>query len=115
LRFEKVVAEHPDFDFQRNAIYLRFSHRDYTKGTALRELARELGVERERILAVGDNHNDLSMLDGAHAAMVACPANAVPEVRQAVEAAAGWVSEHPDALGTADGIVYFLARSPSRS
>lgn len=104
-----LAEEHPDFDFQRNAIYLRFSHRSYTKGTALAELARHLQTPREDILAVGDNHNDLSMLDGKHAGMVACPANAVLEVQQAVRAAEGWVSLHPDALGTAEAIFYFLA------
>lgn len=107
-----LAEEHPDFDFQRNAIYMRFSHRDYSKGSALRELARAAAIARPAILAVGDNHNDLSMLDGEVAGMVACPGNAIEEVREAVRNAGGWVSEHPDALGTAEAIFYFLAPQP---
>lgn len=107
-----LAGEHPDFDFQRNAIYLRFSHRSYTKGTSLAELARFLQLPRAGILAVGDNHNDLSMLDGTHAGMVACPVNAVEEIRRAVRAADGFVSAQPDALGTAEAIFYYLAPPP---
>ena len=44
------------------------------------------------IFAAGDNHNDLSMLCGANARMVACPANAVPKVREMVRAAGGYVA-----------------------
>lgn len=42
-----------------------------SKGVALLELARDRGVAREEILAIGDNWNDLSMLEAAgHAVLM---------------------------------------------
>lgn len=40
-------------------------NRDCSKGHALRRWARERGVPRERIMAIGDNYNDLEMLEFA--------------------------------------------------
>jgi Cof subfamily protein (haloacid dehalogenase superfamily) len=39
--------------------------RDCSKGHALRRWARERGVAREQIMAIGDNYNDLEMLEFA--------------------------------------------------
>lgn len=98
----------PVFSYQRNSIYLRFSHQAYSKGTALAELAGLTGVSRERILAAGDNHNDLSMLDGVHAGLVACPSNSVPEVKAAVADAGGYLAEAEGGHGTSEAIDFFL-------
>src|SRR5256886_10745151 len=68
-----------------NTIYLRFCHADYHKGAALAELARLIDVPRENIFAAGDHHNDISMLNGQVAAMPACPANAIEEVKRSEE------------------------------
>ena len=73
----------PGFHFRRNTIYVRFCHEDYSKGTALAELARLIGLGRDEIFAAGDHYNDLPMLDGRHARWVACPANAVIAVKTA--------------------------------
>jgi len=52
-----------------------------TKATALARACARLGIEPRDVIAVGDNHNDLSMIDWAgHGVAVA---NAVPEVLQA--------------------------------
>jgi hydroxymethylpyrimidine pyrophosphatase-like HAD family hydrolase len=93
-----------DFHYQRSNIYLRFCHRDYDKGTALAELGRLLEVPAKGILAVGDHQNDLPMLFGEVAGMVACPANAHPSVKEAVLAAGGHVSGYAAAEGTAEAI-----------
>ena len=37
-------------------------HPNVSKGTALRWLAEQLGIPREQVLAVGDDHNDLTMI-----------------------------------------------------
>src|SRR5262249_33165673 len=86
---KRARAEHPKLDYQRNTVYLRFCHADYHKGAALGELARLLEIRREHIFASGDHHNDISMLDGRVAAMPSCPANAIPEVQEAVGDAGG--------------------------
>ena len=58
-----------------------------SKGRALLDLARDRGVEREEILAIGDNWNDVSMLEAAGSAVLM--ANA-PEDLKEVAAAQGW-------------------------
>jgi hydroxymethylpyrimidine pyrophosphatase-like HAD family hydrolase len=97
----------PGLSWQRNHIYLRFCEAGYDKGTALKGLADLLGITRERIFAAGDNFNDISMLDGKIAAYVACPRNAIPEVKEAVRKASGYVSEGHAGLGVADALRYF--------
>src|SRR5207253_6602802 len=89
---DHAKAKEPKFHYQRNTIYLRFCHADYHKGAALAELSRLLEIPREEIFAAGDHHNDISMLDGRFAAMPACPANAISEVKDAVRSAGGFVA-----------------------
>ena len=73
------------------------------------ELARLLGIPRGEVLAIGDHLNDIPMLDGSAAAMVACPANAVDEVKEAVAGAGGYISPFPWGEGVADAIRHFSA------
>ena len=96
------------FHYQRNTIYLRFCHADYHKGAALAELARLLEVPREQIFAAGDHHNDISMLNGAVAAMPACPANAIDEVKSAVRTAGGYLATREHGAGVREAIEHFL-------
>ena len=105
---------HPDFDYQRNAVYLRFSHRAYTKGSALGRVAGELRIPRDRILAIGDNHNDRPMLDGTFA-FPACPANSIPEIKALVQEAGGWILDEDAGLGVARAITRFLREFASES
>ncbi len=58
-----------------------------SKGRALLDLALDRGVEREEILAIGDNWNDVSMLEAAGSAVLM--ANA-PEDLKEVAVAHGW-------------------------
>jgi HAD superfamily hydrolase (TIGR01484 family) len=100
-------AGHPKLDYQRNGVYLRFCHADYHKGAALAELARLIGISRENIFAAGDHHNDISMLDGRVAGMPSCPANAIPEVQQAVRHAGGYVAQKEFGAGVYEALRYF--------
>lgn len=109
---EEVAAGHADFGFQRNTIYLRFCHRAYHKGSALAELCRLEGLSREEVFAAGDHYNDLSMLDGAHAALVACPSNAIDPVKETVRAAGGYVATARWADGVAEAMRYFAEVLP---
>ncbi len=52
---------------------------DCTKGRSLAEWAQRRGLRRDEILAVGDNHNDLEMLQVAGIPVVM--ANGVPELK----------------------------------
>ena len=101
-------AEQPDIGYHRNGRYLRFSHADYSKGTALRELARLLKVPRELIFAAGDNHNDLSMLDQAVAGNIACPVNSLDAVKAHVQAQGGYLASLPASEGMMESLQYFF-------
>jgi hypothetical protein len=101
---ESLPDRPEDFHYQRSNIYLRFCHRRYDKGSALAELSRLIDMPTSEILAVGDHQNDLPMLFGEVAAMVACPSNAHPSVKEAVLRIGGHVSELPAGEGTAEAI-----------
>nr|ALS92121.1 Cof-subfamily: Cof-like protein [uncultured bacterium] len=105
---EQARANNPKFNYQRNTVYLRFCHTDYHKGAALAELARLSNIPRENIFAAGDHHNDISMLDGQFAALAACPANAVPEVKEAVRLAGGYVAKQDCGAGVHEALAHFL-------
>ena len=104
---DQARKAHPKFHYQRNTIYLRFCHADYHKGTALAELSRLLEIPREQIFAAGDHYNDISMLDGRFAQFPACPANAIPEVKESVRSAGGFTATRPYGAGVHDALRHF--------
>ena len=108
-RLELFCRDVPNLTVVRNDVYARLSHRAYSKGTALAEIARQLGVGPEQVLAAGDHFNDLSMLTREHAHWLIAPANAVPQVKAAVRRQAGFVSELPWGHGVARGLEEFFA------
>ena len=93
-----------------------YVHRDFslvditaptaTKGRALTWRAGQMGLTRDEVMAVGDNFNDLEMLESAGLPVVM--GNAVAEIKQR-----GWhVTGHQDEAGLAEAIRRFaLARS----
>lgn len=105
----------PDFHFQRNTMYLRFCHASYHKGAALAELGRLLNVSAAETFAAGDHFNDLSMLDGRHAGMPACPGNAVAAVRDTVRRAGGYVAGAGFSEGVLEALRFFGANSGLRA
>jgi len=108
---DRARHKQPKFHYQRNTVYLRFCHADYHKGAALAELSRLLEIPREEIFAAGDHHNDISMLDGLFAAYPACPANAIPEVKEAVKAGGGYVANKNYGAGVHEALRYFTGRN----
>jgi hydroxymethylpyrimidine pyrophosphatase-like HAD family hydrolase len=98
----------PHLSLVRNDVYARFCHAAYNKGTALANLSRRLGVPCNRVFAVGDHLNDLPMLLLEHAALLAAPGNAVPEVKTAVRRQGGYVSERSRGDGVTEAIKYYL-------
>ncbi|MFA7344302.1 MAG: HAD hydrolase family protein [Terrimicrobiaceae bacterium] len=107
---DQEAAHLPEFSFQRNTVYMRFCHRDYSKGSALGALCHRLSIPREEVFAAGDHFNDLSMLDGTYAASPCCPSNAIAEVRSAVQTAGGYVSSLPAADGVAEAWRFFTSQ-----
>ena len=100
-------ARLPMFSYQRNTIYIRFCHEAYSKGTALGELARLLGLSRDAIFAAGDHHNDIPMLDGGFAKWVACPSNSCEEVKLTVRTAGGYLAKGAASAGVVEALQHF--------
>jgi HAD superfamily hydrolase (TIGR01484 family) len=100
--------EFPDFGYQRNSIYLRFCHSAYHKGAALAELQRLTGISTEETFAAGDNFNDLPMLDLTFARFLACPSNALEEVKAAVQQQGGFVASEDSGFGLCEALRHFF-------
>lgn len=71
-----------------------------SKWTAIHRLAMEQGIARERVAAIGDEINDLSMIEGAGLGIAM--ANAIPEIQ---EAAGRHTLDHAD-----DGVAHAIGR-----
>ena len=98
----------PDFAWQRNSIYLRFCHIAYHKGTALAELQRLTEISSDDTFAAGDNFNDLPMLNLSFARFLACPSNAVDDVKQTVRRQGGFVASQDSGLGVDEALRFFF-------
>ena len=100
-----VTLDPPEnLGWQRNSIYLRFGHRGFQKGSSLGEITRLHALDATACFAIGDSHNDLEMLDPAHAAFIACPANAVPEVRAQIARHGGHLAVRPHGAGVIEAL-----------
>lgn len=71
-----------------------------SKGNALCTLCKKLGISMENVLAIGDNENDISMLQAA--GISAAMENAEDDVKQAAKFVAGHNEE--------DGAAHFLEK-----
>jgi len=59
--------------------YIEFNHKGVNKGNGLKVLADHLGIDLSETIAVGDNFNDLSMIQAAGLGVGA--ANTVPDMK----------------------------------
>jgi Cof subfamily protein (haloacid dehalogenase superfamily) len=66
---DKITVMRTQYD-HRDLCILDILNRECSKGHALKRWAEERGVKREQIMAIGDNHNDLEMLEFAGVAVV---------------------------------------------
>ena len=79
-----------------------------SKGTALQRLAEREGIGREDILAIGDNWNDLDMLESAGRAVVM--ANGAPDLVEEARKRGWAVASGNDVDGVAEVIESVLSR-----
>lgn len=77
---------------------IQVTHPTVSKAAALKTVAGELGIPREQVMAIGDNANDVTMLEWAGIGVAM--ENAAPEAI----AAADMVTDHHDADGAAKAI-----------
>jgi Cof subfamily protein (haloacid dehalogenase superfamily) len=91
-------TEYPNRDFA----LLDVIGKDVNKGRAVEELSASIGVMREEVMAIGDNHNDLDML--TYAGYPVVMENAPDELKRP-----GWeVTATNDANGVASAIERFI-------
>lgn len=76
-----------------------------SKGNALAWLAGELGIDRQQVLAVGDNDNDISMLQWAGVGV------AMGNGSAAAKAAADWIAPDQSNDGVAAAIQRYILRN----
>ncbi|SET01876.1 Cof-type HAD-IIB family hydrolase [Paenibacillus sp. NFR01] len=72
--------------------FIDFMHPDASKGNALMNLARQLDVRQEEVLAIGNYYNDISML--TYAGLGIAMDNSPVEVKAASKAVTGTNNEH---------------------
>jgi Cof subfamily protein (haloacid dehalogenase superfamily) len=102
--FSVSVTEYVHRDFS----LIDITAPDATKGRALAWRARQLGLTPDQVMAVGDNFNDLEMLEFAGVPVVM--GNAVPALKER-----GWhVTGHQDADGLAQAIRALALDDPHR-
>jgi Cof subfamily protein (haloacid dehalogenase superfamily) len=80
---DKITVLKTQYD-HRDLCILDILNRECSKGHALRRWAEQRGIPREQVMAIGDNHNDLEMLEFAGVAVVM--GNASHELKQS-----GWI------------------------
>ncbi|BDS05121.1 hypothetical protein NT6N_01610 [Oceaniferula spumae] len=105
------LPDAPLLGYQRNGIYMRFSHTQYHKGSALAEVGKLTGISPQNTFAIGDSHNDLDMLDLSVAANLACPENACVEVKQRISEVGGYIARGAAGQGTIEALHAIFSRS----
>jgi hydroxymethylpyrimidine pyrophosphatase-like HAD family hydrolase len=98
IRFSVALTEYEHRDFSLVDVV-----RDgCSKGSALRAWAQQRGLDRSNVMAIGDNLNDLQMLEFAGTPVVM--GNALPELK-----AQGWpITGRNDEAGVAQAIARFV-------
>lgn len=83
----------------RNNRLIAFRSREIGKGKMLKRVAEKLGLKADEVLAIGDSHNDLSMLEQFQAATTD---NADDEIKNVVKAKNGTIAGAACSLGVAE-------------
>lgn len=95
-KIRQVIAESPFsqmYDFvQSSPNYYEILPKGATKGTGLRRLTELLGIDKEKVIAVGDNENDIPMIKEAKVGIAV--ANAIDDLKDAADIVTVSNNEH---------------------
>lgn len=75
----------------RNGTLITIYHKMSGKGNALLEASKELGLKPSEVLAIGDNYNDITMIDGKLGFIGGCVGNADDNIKNIVRSGGGYV------------------------
>ncbi len=82
--------------------FLEIMHKDVSKANGLRILARELGINSSEIIAIGDNFNDIEMIE--YAGLGVAVGNAPAGVREKAD----YVTLNKNGLGVKEVIDKYI-------
>lgn len=85
---------------QSAPFFMEFTHPEATKGNAVKKLADKLGIKQSEIMAIGDNGNDISMIE--YAGYGVAMKNAIPEVKA--------VAKYDTLTNNEDGVAYAVQK-----
>lgn len=77
--------------------HLEFMHKDATKGSGLLTLVAKLGIDQSETMALGDQQNDITMIEAA--GLGVAMGNAVPEVKAVADVET--TTQNTDGVGVA--------------
>lgn len=103
---QETIGAYQEIVTQRAGPYLRFSHRDYNKGTSLAFVAGQFGISVRNVAIFGDGHNDLDAMSYLPEAFRCCPSNAAEEVKGMVADGNGYISTMARTCGVLDGLIH---------
>lgn len=78
----KGITQNSDISYSSNR-YIEFNHKGVNKGAGITFLANHLGIDISQTIAIGDNFNDLPMLETAGLSIGV--QNMVPELKERVD------------------------------
>ena len=68
---------------QSETFFIEMMNKEATKGNALSDLAKSMNLTAAEVMAIGDNGNDLTMIE--YAGTGVAMGNAIPEIKQAAQ------------------------------
>lgn len=107
---EELLSEFRDCLYITGSLpqYLELMHKGVSKAYGLRVLGEMCGIARQDILAVGDSHNDIEMIE--YAGIGVAVGNAVPEAKEKAD----YVAETSFGDGVAEAIEKFILSNGER-
>jgi HAD superfamily hydrolase (TIGR01484 family) len=104
----KAVAKIQGISIVRNHHIILGLPTGADKGSALSQLTLCNNITEDQVLAIGDNLNDLCMIDGGHSFRVATVSNAVSEIQVCVAAKGGFIASKKAPLGVMEIFDYYF-------
>ena len=101
--FKELFGRNLQISFSRPE-YLEFTNAEATKGNALAVLGQMLDISREEIIAIGDSHNDISMIE--YAGLGIAMGNAIDELKHHAD----YVTKGNDENGVAEAVERFILK-----
>jgi len=106
-RMRGYIRPWPKAQLSGNHEWSFILHADFSKAALLEHYCAVCGIDTQKIIAVGDGFNDISMLSAGLTSNAGCPADASSEVIAAVRAGGGYVAGCSGPEGTIEVLRYY--------